>query len=152
MGRADELAGSIVHRYLALKRYVRHFSSYARKTYKISGRQLAVLRYLVGHSPCTVGEISRFLEVRNATASPLLERMERDGHVTRRRCRKDNRRVLVEPTESGRTIAARAPMGPIELMRVKLPELPLEELEEIDGALRKLSDVARVNASLLDEE
>ncbi|NLG51524.1 MAG: MarR family transcriptional regulator [Chloroflexi bacterium] len=150
MDKARELADSIVHRYLTLVRYQRYVSDVIRKEFEVSGRQLAVLRYLLQSSPRSVGEISALLYVRDATTSPLLERMERDGYVTRRRCSKDNRKVLIEPTDLGRELAQRAPLGTVAQMRVRLPELPVEELESIDAALRKLSEIADVDESLLD--
>ncbi len=150
MDKPRELAESIVHRYLTLVRYQRHRSNSINRELNVSGRQLAVLRYLLQHSPRTVGEISSFLYVRDATTSPLLERMERDGYITRRRCTQDNRKVLIEPTELGRDLAQRAPLGTVALMRVKLPELSVEELEAIDAALRKLSEIAEVDETLLD--
>ena len=149
MGKADELAESIVHHYLTLVRYQRHVSEIIRRTTNISGRELAVLRYLVQQNPRSVKEISQFLYVREATSSPLLERMERDGYVTRRRSPDDNRRLLVEPTDLGREVVARAPMGTVTLMRVRLPMLPFEDLAAIDEALKKLSAIAEVDESVL---
>lgn len=150
MNRADELSESIVHRYLTLVRYQRHVGDLIRRTFNISGRQLAVLRHLIQHGPCTVGQISQILYVRDATTSCLLDRMERDGYVTRRRSREDNRKVYVEPTEQGREVVARAPMGTIAVMRARLPEQPLEDLMLIDQALKKLSEIAEVDESVLD--
>ena len=150
MDTARDLAGSIVHRYLTLSRYRRYCSHLIRKTTNVSGRQLAVLRHLVENAPLTVTEISRFLYVRDATASPLLERMEQAGYVTRRRCHEDSRKVPVEPTELGRQVASQAPMSIIELMRVRLPDLSVGELVAIDEALGKLSALVGVDESLLD--
>ncbi|MBM3190219.1 MAG: MarR family transcriptional regulator [Chloroflexi bacterium] len=150
MGRAEELAQSIVHRYLTLVRYQHLRGHQILKAYGISGKQLAVLRYLMESGPRSVGEISRFLYVRDATTSPLLERMENAGHIVRRRCTEDSRKVLVEPTEEGRRLAAIAPMGAISLMRTRLPQLPIEDLERMDEALKGLSEVIEVDESILD--
>ena len=152
MDGADALAKSIVHRYLVLWRYQRRFSQHLRKTLNISGRQLAVLRYLIGAAPCTVSQISRFLYVRDATTSPLLERMEQAGYVRRHRSNEDSRKVLVEPTKKGCEIIKRAPLGAIASMRTHLPELSVAELKAIDAALEKLSEVAQVDESLLHGE
>lgn len=150
MDKAHELAQSIVHRYLMLHRYQRHFGHLLRKKLDISGRQLAVLRYLVqsardGTSSRTVSQISRFLYIRDGTTSPLLERMERAGLVRRTRCREDHRKVLIDLTDRGREIVARAPMGATARMRAYLPELPVEELEAMDRALEKLAEIAQVD-------
>ena len=149
MSKASGLAESIVHRYLTLVRYQRYVSEIIRRSTNISGRELAVLRYLVQQSPRSVKEISQFLYVRDATTSPLLEHMERDSYVTRRRSPDDNRKLLVEPTNLGREVVARAPMGTVTLMRVRLPGLAVDELAVIDEALKKLSAIAEVDESVL---
>ena len=150
MGIAQELAESIVHRFLTLMRYRHHVSNQLRKTMGISGRQLAVLRYLAEHGPRSVGEISSHLYVRDASTSSLLDRLERDGYVARTRCQEDNRRVYVHLTEAGREILAGAPLTPIALMRARLPELAVDELEIIDKALARLSEIAQVDESVLE--
>ena len=73
----QELADTIVHRLLTLMRYRRHVSSQIQEETNVSGRQLAVLRFLAEHNPSSVGEISAHLYVRDGTTSPLLDRMER---------------------------------------------------------------------------
>lgn len=148
MSRADELAESIVRCYLALTRYQRRFGHRLSKSLNISGRQLSVLRYLSQNGPRSVSEISRFLYIRDGTTSPLLDRMEQSGYVRRHRCPDDNRKVLVAPTELGRSILSHASMGAIARMRADLPGLPVAELESIDAALRRLSDVACGDESL----
>jgi DNA-binding MarR family transcriptional regulator len=150
MSKETELADSIVHRYLTLVRYQRHVSDLIRRTANISGRQAGLLLWLVGNGPRTVGQISQYLYVRDATTSSLLDRMERDGFVTRRRGSTDNRKVYVEPTERGREIALQLPMSMVTSLRARLPELPLAELEQIEAALQRLSAVAEVDESVLE--
>lgn len=144
MSKSDDLSASILNRYLSLLRYQHRHAHKLRKEFGISGRQLAVLRHLLRAGTCTVGEMSGLLYISDATTSKLLERMERDGYIRRRRCEEDNRKVLIDPTEAGREVAARAPMGAIWRMRVKLPELPIEELQAIDRAMARLSEIAGV--------
>jgi DNA-binding MarR family transcriptional regulator len=147
---AQALADSIVHRYLTLVRYQRYKSDLIRRTANISGRRLSVLHHLIDVGPRTVGQISQFLYVRDATVSPMLERMERDGYVTRRRCQEDNRKVLVEPTALGREVVEHAPQSMVWQLRISLPQLPIDELQAIDDALLHLSQVARVDESILE--
>lgn len=150
MDSPHELTESIVHRYLTLVRHQRRRSAQIRMGADISGRQLAVLRHLVQEGPRTVGQISRFLYVRNATTSTLLDRMERDGYITKRRSTRDCRKVYVEPTDKGRQVATTAPEGTIWLLRSRLPELDADELERIDRALARLSEIAGVVDQTLD--
>jgi DNA-binding MarR family transcriptional regulator len=150
MSESNALAESIVHRYLTLIRYQRYMSDLIRRTTDISGRQLGVLRYLVQNGPRTVGQISQYLYVRDATTSCLLDRMERDGFVTRHRSSEDNRKVYIELTDLGREVLAHAPTGTAGLMRARLPDIPVEDLQAIDQALKRLSDIAGVDESVLD--
>jgi len=103
----QELADSIIHLYLSLVRYQRSRSQAAKKQTGQSGRRMAILRCLLQSSPRSVGEIGRYLYVSDATVSRILDDMETRGYVSRRRCSKDSRRVLVEPTEAGRDLVAR---------------------------------------------
>lgn len=141
MGEAQELSEAIARRYLDLVHYQRHRRDAIQKEFGISGRQLAVLRHLVQSGPHFVGQISRSQQVSDATTSPMLERMERAGYVTRHRSPEDSRKVLAEATDFGREVASQAPLTTIEIMRVHLPELPLEELVAIDEALKKILDI-----------
>jgi MarR family transcriptional regulator, organic hydroperoxide resistance regulator len=150
MDEARALAESVIHRYLTLTRYQRYKSDHIRKLTNISGRQLAVMRYLVQNGPRTVGQISQFLYVRDATTSSLLDRMERDGYVTRRRSHEDNRKVYIDLTDLGRQVVAQAPVGTVAQLRVRLPELPVEMLQTLDEALKMLSEIAEVDESVLD--
>ncbi len=152
MDKTHELAASIVNRYLMLSRYRHRFGHMLHSQYHITGQQLAVLRFVIEHAPKSVSEISEFLCISDATTSPLLERMERDGFVRRYRSAEDNRKVLVEPTEKGRETAAQAPMGAVGCMRAHLPELSLEELVEIDRAMMRLSEIARIDECALHSE
>jgi DNA-binding MarR family transcriptional regulator len=112
--------------------------------YHVSGKQIAVLRFLIRDGPQSVSAISRYLYVSDGTTSPLLERMEQAGYVTRTRCAQDNRKVLVAPTPVGCELAERVPLGVTSRMRVYLPRLPLDQLESIDGALATLLELAKI--------
>jgi DNA-binding MarR family transcriptional regulator len=72
----QQLAETIIYRYITLSRYQHYLSHYLRREYNISGQQLSVLWRLVESGPCSVGEISQFLHIRDGTTSPLLDRME----------------------------------------------------------------------------
>ena len=148
MPRGDDLADGVLHRLLALLRYQHCVGHQIKKTWGISGRHLSVLRYLLRDGPHSVSEISRYLYVSDGTTSPMLERMENAGFVTRHRSHEDSRKVLVEPTEQGLEIVARAPLGPIPLLRAHLPELPIHELEMLHWALGKLNEIAEVDENL----
>lgn len=151
MGDAQELANSIVHLYLSLVRHQRSRNQEIKKETGLSGRRLAILRCLIQQSPRSVGEIGRYLYVSDATVSRILDDMEVHGHVSRRRCDRDSRRVLVEPTAAGREAAVAAPTGVVGTMRDVLPGLPVEELERMEWALKRLSELVQVDVSAVEE-
>jgi DNA-binding MarR family transcriptional regulator len=150
MADPRELTESIVHRFLSLLRYQRTRNGQIKQETGQSGRRLAILRCLAQQSPRTVGEIGRFLYVSDATVSRILDDMEGQGLVVRQRCHVDNRRVLVVPTEKGRALIVDSPKGVISRMRERLPALTEEELETIDWALARLSEVVQIDESVLE--
>lgn len=149
MTRREELAEGIVGHLLNLLRYQHRFSHRLRKEYGLSGRRLAMLRRLVEVGPVTVGEASRYLHVCYSAASSLLDRMEDDGWVERHRCPEDNRKVQVTPTEKGREVVERAPRGLFGSLRLQLPELSIEELEGLQKAMQRLTELGVSDESLL---
>jgi DNA-binding MarR family transcriptional regulator len=150
METSQELANSIVHRFLTVLRFQHRSSALIQQQVQIPGRQVAVLRFLIENGPSTVTQVSRFLYVREATASTMLERMEQNGYVTRKRSTEDNRKVIVEPTARGSEVVQRAPLGMIALLRERLPKQPLEDLQAMEKALAILARLGDVDESLLD--
>lgn len=63
--------------------------------------QYLVMLVLWGDKGSTVRALGERLRLDSGTLSPLLKRLEAAGLVTRRRDAEDERRVIVEPTESG---------------------------------------------------
>jgi DNA-binding MarR family transcriptional regulator len=63
---------------------------------------LAYLRHLAAAGPLTVGEQARHLGISRATATEVVDRLEAKGLVERLRDQRDQRRVFVWLTESGR--------------------------------------------------
>ncbi len=150
MSDAQQSAQSIVNLFLGITRYQRYLSQNIKRETGESGRRVAILRCLIAQSPRSVGEIGEYLYVSDATVSRILDDMETDGFVTRVRCKRDSRRVLVSPTDLGRELALRAPDNAIGLMRQRLPELPVSELEQIESALGRLWEIVQVNKSVVE--
>ncbi len=57
---------------------------------------------------CSVSALGEQLMLDSGTLTPLLKRMEQQGHVSRRRGILDERVTLVQLTDSGRSLRARA--------------------------------------------
>ena len=63
--------------------------------------QYLVMLVLWERGRLSVKELGEALALDSGTLTPLLKRLEQAGHVRRARDRRDERRVLVEPTPSG---------------------------------------------------
>jgi len=150
MGKEQSLSDIIVHRVLIFIRSQHRSSALTQQQVQITGRQVAVLRYLHSYGPSTVTEVARFLYVREATASTMLDRMEQGGYITRTRSKDDNRKVIIEPTTLGQEASARAPLGMIAQLRDNLPKQSIENLTVINTALEMLLALCDIDESLLD--
>ncbi len=73
----------------------------------VTRRALEVLQHLAASGPLTVGEQAEHLRLRRNSVSELLQRLEAKGLVARVRDERDERRVLVWLTNSGRDVVAR---------------------------------------------
>jgi DNA-binding MarR family transcriptional regulator len=82
-------------------------------------------------SPRTVGGLGEALDLDSGTVTPLLKRLEKQNLVRRRRDPADERRVIVELTEAGHALKARAADVPAALAcQIALPTSELIELGE----------------------
>ena len=71
--------------------------------------QYLVLLCLWEEDGVTVSRLGERLQLDSGTLTPLLKRMEKEGLVTRRRDRKDERKVILTLASQGRKLKARAP-------------------------------------------
>lgn len=91
--------------------------------------QYLTLLALWEQSPRTVGALGDALDLDSGTLTPLLKRLERQKLVRRRRDPADERRVLVELTDAGQALRARAAEVPAQLAcQIALPTAELIEL------------------------
>jgi len=150
MSEQQLLSDVIVHRILTLLRNQHRSSALIQQQVQITGRQVAVLRYLQSSGPSTVTEVARFLYVREATASTMLERMEQGGYVTRTRSKDDNRKVIVAPTPLGIEILNTAPMGMVAKLRQELPNQSVEDLRSLSSSLELILRLCDIDENVLD--
>ena len=79
--------------------------------------QYLVLLVLLEERKLSVGEICSRLVLDSGTVTPLLKRMEANGHVTRSRSKSDERIVVAELTEKGRRLGSVASRARKEVVR-----------------------------------
>jgi DNA-binding MarR family transcriptional regulator len=99
---------------------------------------------------CTIGSIARRLSVTPATATRLVDALERKGLVRRVRLEEDRRTVRVEPTEEGRKVVGEIADIGEELERLVriLPEGEQEALAKgLKEVLKAMQQAGYVTAS-----
>lgn len=74
----------------------------------IDGRDYSLLAVLSNDAPGSQAELARLCSLLPAQLVPVLDALERDGLVERRRDERDRRRMIVRITDGGRERLARA--------------------------------------------
>ncbi|MFC7533135.1 MarR family winged helix-turn-helix transcriptional regulator [Actinoplanes sp. GCM10030250] len=97
--------------------------------------QYLVLRILWHDGPTTVRDLGRTLELDSGTLSPLLKRLETQGHLRRERGAHDERVVWIHLTEAG--TALREQIGDLTQRLVCATGLTLDELTQLHHLLSR---------------
>lgn len=100
--------------YAAARKVVNAYTPYL-KPLGLTYTQYIVLMCLWERGSMTVGDLCARLYLDNGTITPLVKRMERDGYVTRSRCREDERVVRICVTERGWALREQAGEIPARL-------------------------------------
>jgi len=98
--------------------------------------QYLVMLALWQRAPQRLGEIAQRLRLDPATLTPIAKRLEQMGLVRRRRDERDERSVVLEPTDAGTALRERALAVPRDV--VERLGLPIERLEALRDELNDL--------------
>lgn len=109
----------------------------------LTGPQVTVLKLLEGVGDLSLSELSERIQARNSTITGIVDRMERDGLVVRRRSERDRRVVEIVLTPRGQTLARAIPVQPMQMFASALRSLPAEDREALRRILRAMSDHVR---------
>lgn len=112
---------------------------------ELTASQLLLLKYVEQHGRALPSSIARAIELKQATITVLINKLEESGIVTRTRDTEDRRRVWIELTDAGRELLKRSP----DLLQSRF-EAGFQQLEEWEKAMI-IATLERV-ASLLDAE
>ena len=133
---------------VALRRILRVTELNARKLAnqsELTASQLLVMQHVAQYGKALPSAIARAVDLKQATVTVLVNKLEEAGLVTRRRDTDDRRRVWIELTDDGKTALERSP----DLLQNRF-ERGFEGLEEWEQALI-IATLERVG-SLLDAE
>ncbi len=135
----DQLCFALYSTGLALNKVYRKLLSPLGLTYP----QYLVMLVLWERDGLTVSEIGEKLFLDSATLTPLLKRLETSGLVTRTRASHDERQVIVELSEQGRALKARARSIPSDLLCAS--ECSAEEIVAMKRQVESLRDALARN-------
>jgi len=133
---------------IALRRILRVTELSSRKLAsqsELTASQLLVLQHVAQRGKALPSAIARDIDLKQATVTVLVNKLEQAALVTRRRDTRDRRRVWIELTDEGRTVLARSP----DLLQSRF-ERGFEGLQEWEQAMI-IATLERV-ASLLDAD
>ncbi len=104
----------------------------------LSVPQFRGLNYISHHDGSSLSEVAAFLGVTLATASAMVDRLVRAGHVTSTAAAADRRRVELQITAAGRRLLDEVRAGAKRDLAERLGAQPAEELEAIRNGLAAL--------------
>lgn len=107
--------------------------------YGLTGAQLVILRLLSLSGRLSLSDISDRIRAKNSTVTGIIDRMERDGLVARRRSDDDRRVIHIELTRKGAALATEAAAAPTHLFRQSLEWLPDKDAAELERIITKLA-------------
>jgi len=129
----DQLCFALYSTGLALNKVYRKLLGKLELTYP----QYLAMMVLWERDGVTVSEIGQRLFLDSATLTPLLKRLEAAGLLTRTRAASDERQVVIELTQAGRALKAKARSVP-EGMGCALEDCSIEQLTALKAQLESL--------------
>ena len=136
---------------VALRRIIRATDLHSRRLGKDTGLttpQLVVMNAIEKHGDQTLAEIGRQVSLSQATVTNILNRLEANGLVTRKRSQQDKRRVDVFLTAKGVSLRESAPQPLQEEFVERFSELAGWEQHQIVAALMRVATM--MDAQTLD--
>lgn len=131
----DAILDSMTYLYAESRRVTRAVA----EQFGLTGSQLVVLRLLAPSGQLSLSDISDRMRAKNSTVTGIVDRMERDGLVVRRRSEDDRRVIHIELTKKGAALASNVVVAPTHLFRQLLEWLPDKDAVELERIMTKLA-------------
>ncbi len=106
--------------------------------YELTTAQFGVLEALYHLGPLTLGDLADKLLVTGGNVTYVMDRLQKDGLVTRRRCSEDRRMVWADLTDEGRSLIEEVFPGHAEFIEEMVSVLPAQDQQELRGLLKRL--------------
>ena len=135
----DAVVEAIVYLYTESRRITKEVAG----RFGLTGPQLAVVKMLEPVGKVSLSELSWRIRARNSTVTGIVDRMERESLVRRRRSEEDRRVVHIELTEKGRALAKQIPIEPVQIFRKVLAELSPRDTADLKRIMTRLAKRVR---------
>ncbi len=107
-------------------------------SFEITTPQFLALHVLRDQPGITMGELCEKLLLACSTATDLIDRMEKNGYLERRRDEDDRRVIRLSITEKGKNVISQVIMARRKYVKSILSQLTLDEIEQLVQSLEKL--------------
>ncbi len=143
-GSESDAGHRILH---SIRRITRAVDLYSKKLvleHGITAPQLLVLDEIVAKGAMMVRSVADEIHLSSSTLVGIIDRLEAKGLARRERATADRRKVMVVPTEAGRSLVARAPSALQGTLAEALKHLPMGEQTVIARSLEKVVDLMEI--------
>jgi DNA-binding MarR family transcriptional regulator len=130
----DRILEGMIYLYSESRRVTRAVA----EKYGLTGSQLLVLKMLEPKGGVSLSELSERIRAKNSTVTGIIDRMERDGLVLRRRSDEDRRVVFIELLPKGKKLAMGVRVDPMQLFRALLEDLPGRDAAELERIVTRM--------------
>lgn len=131
----DQVLEAILYLYTESRRITKELARRA----DLTGPQLTVVKLLEQIGDLSLSELSEKIRAQNSTVTGIIDRMEREGLVTRERSKEDRRVVYIKLTAKGRELAREIPVEPMEIFRSALESLSASEMRDLMRIMTKVA-------------
>lgn len=120
------------------------------RTAGLTPSQLSVLRILSEYDEVSAGWLAKATQLKHATITSLIDKLEARGMIARRKCDEDRRRVWMRLLPSGKAALTDSPDPLHETFSQRFEELPGWEQSMLVAALERITsllDAANIDAA-----
>ena len=80
-----------------------------KRKFGLTGPQLIILQEVASHNQISASELARSVSLSQATVTDIVNRLAREGYLSKERSSTDKRRVMIRPLEKCHKILEKAP-------------------------------------------
>ncbi len=136
--RREKAIGEIIQAFRKIIRTIDHFSAELKKKHNITGPQAGTLKIIANNEPISLTDVCNRTFRHITTVGGIVDRLERDGYVVKKRDAQDRRKVMLAVTPKGKRLASSAPFaGPVRAMSA-LERLRTKEIIKINDSMQTL--------------